>query len=205
MRKMSLGIDPNTQKEIIADYYQKTAYSTWVLATGVSSYTYFNNIEAPVNRNYTKGQNFFEQNQGRILAYQMELLDSSGANPTYTPAIATAWGSLRNNLQIVTTQDSTVSDLCLASDISERPPAIVGATPGVGIANFDGGSALVKASSKRAKYFEPPLFVANGRAIDIVASLNLAGGIPSALNGFLLRLYAILEEMPQTNVNAVRQ
>lgn len=200
MRKMSLGKDDKGQ-EIIVDYYQKTAFSTWVLATGQSNYTYFNNIEGPAQRNYQKGQNFFEQNQGRILAYQMELLDSAGANPTWTPAIATAWGTLRNALQIVTSQDSTISDLTLGSDLAPPSPLIIGAS--VAVANFDGGSAFVKPSSKRGKYFEPPLFVGNGRSVDIIANV-IGTSVPAGVNGFLLRLYAILEEMPQTNINAVR-
>lgn len=194
MRKMNfMGSD--------IDFYQKTAFSTWVLATGNTGFQYFNNIEPATERNYTKGQNFFEQNQGRVLGYKLTLLDAVGAEPTWTLALATAWGTMKNQMQILTNQDSTVSDVCLGYDLAPAPPSLVGVAA---IANYDGGSLPIKPSGKAGKYFEPPLFVANGRSIDIAAIL-IGGTVPAALNTFKLRLYAYLEELPQTNIVATRQ
>ena len=185
----------------IVPYYKKTAFSTWVLATGQSSYTPFNNVEATTLRNYNKGQNIFEMNRGRVLALSAELLDSSYATPVWTVALATAWESIRNKGVILVSQDGTTSDNVTLKEISTPAPLIVGVAA---IANFDSGSPLKASSSKRACYYEPPLIVDTGRSLDFAITL-IGVTVPAALNGYNIRFDLVTEELPVPSDQEVRQ
>lgn len=185
----------------VVPYYKKTAFSTWVLVTGQSSYTPFNNVEGTTLRNYNKGQNLFEMNRGRVLALSAELLDASYTVPNWTLAIATAWETIRQKGVIIISQDGTVSDNVTLKEITIPAPLIVGVAA---IANFDSGSPLKASSSKRACYYEPPLIVDTGRSLDFAITL-IGATVPAALNGYNIRFDLVTEEMPAPSDQEVRQ
>jgi hypothetical protein len=202
----------------VYNYYQSTKYSSWVMATGQSTFIPFANVEAENLRNYTKGQNLFLNNQGRVLALKMNLhgvnfgrLQLQDADGLLTPADAI--NAFLSQGRIVISQDSKVvhEDL-LASLAPKLPTLAIGTKVGtptntyqpVSISNDNESSINVKTSVKNGVYFTPPLIVDQGRTINFQVVFPSTYTIPSALNNHVAQFILVTEELPQENLSQAR-
>lgn len=204
----------------VVPYYQSEKYSTWVLATGNTSFRAFNNTEAESLRNYNKGQNLFTNNQGRVLALKAEIHAPSYGIASYAmaaentaPAALDEMNKLVAQGRIEIAQDSQVVHQSLLSSLVEPLPTLIFpfkvASPtntynSPAIAANNDSSIMVKRSQKVGVYFTPPLFVAQGRTIDFSVTLPSGISVPATLNGWILKFLLVTEEIPQSNLSQVR-
>lgn len=204
----------------VVPYYQSEKYSTWVLATGNTSFRAFNNTEAESLRNYNKGQNLFTNNQGRVLALKAEIHAPSYGIASYAmasentaPAALDEMNKLIAQGRIEIAQDSQVVHQSLLSSLVEPLPTLIFpfkvASPtntynSPVIATNNDSSIMVKRSQKVGVYFTPPLFVAQGRTIDFSVTLPSGISVPASLNGWILKFLLVTEEIPQSNLSQVR-
>lgn len=204
----------------IVPYYQSEKYSTWVLATGQTGFRPFNNVEPENLRNYSKGQNLFLNNQGRILALKAEIHAPSYGIASYAmgaentaPATLDEINKIISQARVQIDQDSQTVHQALLSSLVEPLPVLifpfkVGSptttyNQPTAVSNND-SSLMVKRSQKVGVYWAPPLFVAQGRTIDFIVSLPSGVTVPSALNNWIIKFHLITEEIPQSNLSQVR-
>jgi len=204
----------------VVPYYQSVKYSTWKLATGDTSFRPFNNAEDITLRNYNKGQNIFQNNQGRILALKAIVTGAGFVKPTFAmsaentaPTTFDKLSLLLNQGRIAIAQDSQIVHEDLLTSLVEPLPTLVmpyknGSPSGVynqptAIASND-SSPMVKRSQKIGVYWTPPLMVAQGRTIDFSISLPTGISIDSSLNNWQIVFVLVTEEIPQSNLSQVR-
>lgn len=201
-------------------YYLSEKYSTWVLSTGATGFVPFNNVEAANLRNYNKGQNIFQSNQGRVLALQTRLLGASfgrlalqDATFTWTPLDELS--KLINQAVIEIRQDGSIVHQGMLSSFTQPLPT-VGEGQNIGTptnttrpatlsAPVGNSSALTKGAEKNILYFTPPLIVGAGRAIDFNVSLPTGISVPASLANYIVQFVLTTEELPQANLSEVRK
>jgi hypothetical protein len=202
----------------LLNYYQSTKYSSWVMATGQNSFVPFANVEAENLRNYTKGQNLFLNNQGRVLALKANLFSPNFGRLKYQDSdglltIADDLNSFINQGRIIITQDSkTVHEDLLSSLIEPIPQIVTGEKVGtptntyrpMSISGRIDSSVNVKNSTKYGAYFTPPLIVGQGRTINFVVQYPSTYSIPASLNNHVLQFILVTEELPQENISQAR-
>jgi len=131
--------NPNNGADQIAEYFDRTIYSTCVLSTSFQSYDFFQNVEAPTLRNYQNSSNFFLSQQGAVIALQMSL---HGANYAAIKAITTsaygdrldAWNKLVQQGQLNVVLDTKPNAILLGSDLANSPPILIESS-GAGVLN----------------------------------------------------------------------
>ena len=202
----------------VVPYYQSEKYSTWVLQGTQTGFRPFNNVEPESLRNYSKGQNLFTNNQGRILALKAEIHGISYGLPAFqmaakntVPAIMDELNKIISQGRIQIEQDSQVVHQSLLESIIEPLPKLIFPFE-VGTANnvfnspevvqVSDSSLMVKRSQKIGIYWTPPLFVAQGRTIDFIVTLPFT--LSSAINNWVIKFHLITEEIPQSNLSQVR-
>lgn len=204
----------------IVPYYQSVKYSTWKLATGDTAFRPFNNAEDITLRNYNKGQNIFQNNQGRILALKCIVTGPSFVRPTFAmsaentaPTTFDKLAIILNQARISITQDSQVVHEDLLSNLVETLPTLIMphkvASPTniynqpVAVSSQD-SSIMVKRSQKIGVYWTPPLMVSQGRTIDFNVTLPTGISVDSSLNTWQIVFNLVTEEIPQSNLSQVR-
>jgi hypothetical protein len=213
MRQTKIG-------DSVVPYYQSEKYSTWKMSTGDTGFRPFNNVEDLSLRNYTKGQNLFQNNQGRVLALKAEIhapdygaLAFAMATENTVPAVLTEFNKIIAQGRIQVQQDSqVVHESLLASIIDPLPrlifPAKIG-TPNnlynepTAVQPND-SSIMVKRSQKIGLYWTPPLFVAQGRTIDFYVTLPSGLAVASSLSNHMIKFILVTEEIPQSNLSQIR-
>jgi len=213
MRQTKIG-------DSVVPYYQSEKYSTWQMVTGDTGFRPFNNVESVNLRNYSKGQNLFLNNQGRILALKAELHGASFSALSYAmsaentnPTVLDELNKIIAQGRIQIQQDSQIVHESLLSSIVEPLPKLIYpykvATPTntynqpVAVASND-SSIMVKRSQKIGIYWTPPLFVAQGRTVDFYVTLPSGSSVPASLNNYIIKFLLVTEEIPQSNLSQVR-
>lgn len=213
MRQTQIG-------DAVVPYYQSEKYSTWVLQTGDTGFRPFNNVESQNLRNYNKGQNLFQNNQGRILALKTEIHGADFGTLSFpmtakntAPPILTELNKLIAQARIVVQQDSQVVHESLLSSLVEPLPKLIFPFEVGTVTNSfnlpdavqpNDSSIMVKRSQKVGIYWTPPLFVAQGRTIDFTVSVPNNYSVPSALANICVKFLLVTEEIPQSNLSQVR-
>ena len=204
----------------VVPYYQSEKYSTWTLVTGQNGFRPFNNVEAENLRNYSKGQNLFTNNQGRVLALKAEIHAPSYGIASYAmasentaPAALDEINKVVSQGRIQIEQDSQVVHQSLLGSIVEPLPTLIFTfkvayptnkyNSPTAVANND-SSIMIKRSQKVGLYWTPPLFVAQGRTIDFYVTLPSGVTIPASLNNWIIKFILVTEEIPQSNLSQVR-
>lgn len=209
-------IDPATGQTVsrLVSWYQRTIYSSWTMATGNTAYAFFQNTEAANLRNYNYSQNPFISNQGRILSIRAEFLAAAFGQiqvaRTGGAAILTAINQLRTQLQLTITKNSEPCAVMLLADLMPVLPMVSIAQGSDDSAfafplNTDTGGGLYKATDKNLVIFDPPLEIQKSEVLTINAALPSGVSVPAALNGLILNLYMLLEEIPPLGTTPVRQ
>jgi hypothetical protein len=213
MRQTKIG-------DSVVPYYQSEKYSTWKMTTGDTGFRPFNNVEDLSLRNYTKGQNLFQNNQGRVLALKAEIHAPDYGSLAFTmaaentvPAVLTAFNKIISQGRLQVVQDSQVVHESLLSSIIEPLPKLifpfeVGTASNtynnpVAVQSND-SSIMVKRSQKIGIYWTPPLFVAQGRTIDFYVTLPSGLNVPSDLSNHIVKFLLVTEEIPQSNLSQIR-
>lgn len=210
MRVQEMKIGAQTQ---LVPFYQRTLYSTWALATGDTSFKPFNNVEAVSLRNYNKGQNIFNSNQGRLLAlranifgpsYAQPVLQASGASYAFT--VADEWAKILNQATFQVSQDSEITHQGMLSDLVLNLPQPILTNTGTPLAAVvnDDGSPNIRNARKRGVYWTPPIMVAQGRTLEFDVSLPSGVTVNALLNTHILQFILTVEEIPQSNLQKVR-
>jgi hypothetical protein len=213
MRQTQIG-------DAVVPYYQSEKYSTWVLATGDTGFRPFNNVESQNLRNYNKGQNLFQNNQGRILALKAEIHGADFGTLGFpmtakntAPPILTELNKLIAQARIQVQQDSQVVHESLMSSLVEPLPKLIYPFEVGTVTNSfnmpdavqpNDSSIMVKRSQKVGIYWTPPLFVAQGRTIDFSISLPGNYSVPSSIANICVKFLLVTEEIPQSNLSQVR-
>lgn len=201
-----------TVTQTAKQYYPRTIYSTWAMATGDTGFTPFANVEADTLRNYNRGQNIFAQNQGRVLYLWGDITGPAGVGFIPVTGVATAtvldaYKAWWNQLRLEVAQDSQVTQEALLCELFPAPPMYTIATtsgaPTIGWENNVGGGEMAT-SSRRGIYFRPPIFVGNGRSINFRVSSPSNYTVPAALNTFRAIFYMRIEELVPNNPQPVR-
>lgn len=207
--------NPNNGADQIAEYFDRTIYSTCVLSTSFQSYDFFQNVEAPTLRNYQNSSNFFLSQQGAVIALQMSL---HGANYAAINKITTstygdrmdAWNKLVQQGQLNVVLDTKPNAILLGSDIANSPPILIESS-GAGVLNdvnphipFAQPNGLYnRASAQAGQWYDPLLLVANNRTLQhTFATPSAVDTTP--ISGFALKLTAVIEEYPSLNPAPVR-
>jgi hypothetical protein len=204
----------------IVPYYQSTKYSTWKMATSDTGFKPYNASEDITLRNYTKGQNIFTNNQGRVCALKAFITGPSFVNPTFAmsaentaPTTFDKLSLLINQARLVISQDSQVVHEDVLSSLIEPMPTMVMpfkvGTPTntfnlPAIVSSNDSSPMVKRSQKVGIYWTPPLMVAQGRTINFDVSLPTGISVDSSLNTWQIVFILVTEEIPQSNLSQVR-
>lgn len=197
----------------LVPFYQRTIYSSWTMATGNTAYAFFQNTEAANLRNYNYSQNPFISNQGRILSIRAEFLAASfgqvQAARTGGAALLTAINQMRTQLQLTITKNSEPSAIMLLADLMPVLPMVAIAQGSDDSAfafpvNTDTGGGLYRSTDKNLVIFDPPLEVQKSEVITFNAALPSGVSVPAALNGYILNLYMLLEEVPPYGTTPVR-
>jgi hypothetical protein len=213
MRQTKIG-------DSVVPYYQSEKYSTWKMTTGDTGFRPFNNVEDLSLRNYTKGQNLFQNNQGRVLALKAEIhapdygsLGFAMTAENTVPPVLTAFNKIISQGRIQVVQDSQVVHESLLSSIIEPLPKLIfpfetGTASNtynnpVAVQSND-SSIMVKRSQKIGIYWTPPLFVAQGRTIDFYVTLPSGLNVPSDLSNHIVKFLLVTEEIPQSNLSQIR-
>ncbi len=213
MRQTKIG-------DSVVPYYQSEKYSTWKMTTGDTGFRPFNNVEDLSLRNYTKGQNLFQNNQGRVLALKAEIHAPDYGSLAFTmtaentvPPVLTAFNKIISQGRIQVVQDSQVVHESLLSSIIEPLPKLIfpfetGTASNtynnpVAVQSND-SSIMVKRSQKIGIYWTPPLFVAQGRTIDFYVTLPSGLNVPSDLSNHIIKFLLVTEEIPQSNLSQIR-
>ena len=213
MRQTKIG-------DSVVPYYQSEKYSTWKMTTGDTGFRPFNNVEDLSLRNYTKGQNLFQNNQGRVLALKAEIHAPDYGSLAFTmtaentvPPVLTAFNKIISQGRIQVVQDSQVVHESLLSSIIEPLPKLIfpfetGTASNtynnpVAVQSND-SSIMVKRSQKIGIYWTPPLFVAQGRTIDFYVTLPSGLNVPSDLSNHIVKFLLVTEEIPQSNLSQIR-
>lgn len=213
MRQTKIG-------DSVVPYYQSEKYSTWKMSTGDTGFRPFNNVEDLSLRNYTKGQNLFQNNQGRVLALKAEIHAPDYGNLSFTmasentvPTVLTEFNKIISQGRIQVQQDSQVVHESLLSSIIEPLPNLVfPAKIGTPTNTYNQPSAIVsndssimvKRSQKIGIYWTPPLFVAQGRTIDFYVTLPSGLSVAAALSNHIIKFLLVTEEIPQSNLSQIR-
>jgi len=204
----------------VVPYYQSTKYSTWKMSTGDTGFKPFNASEDITLRNYTKGQNIFTNNQGRVLALKAFVTGASFVKPTFSmsaentaPTTFDKLALLLNQGRVVVSQDSQVVHEDVLSNLVEPLPTLVMPFKvGTPVNSFNlpaivasnDSSPMVKRSQKMGIYWTPPLMVAQGRTINFDVSLPTGISVDSSLNTWQIVFILVTEEIPQSNLSQVR-
>jgi hypothetical protein len=204
----------------IVPYYQSTKYSTWKMATSDTGFKPYNASEDITLRNYTKGQNIFTNNQGRVCALKAFVTGPSFVNPTFAmssentaPTTFDKLSLLINQARLVISQDSqVVHEDVLSSLIEPMPTMIMPHKVGTptntfnlpAIVSSNDSSPMVKRSQKVGIYWTPPLMVAQGRTINFDVSLPTGISVDASLNTWQIVFILVTEEIPQSNLSQVR-
>lgn len=210
-------VNPNTRQieKTIKPYYPRTIYDSLALATGValSGFKPFNNQTAIANTSgYTKGQNLFELNQGRLLYMAGDILGASFAAFKPITGIGTSaalddYAKLWSQHSVFLKQDGQDAHKMLFSEMFPEPTwwsdAITSGTAAQ-VAPPGTGGALWSQSTRRGVYFAPPIFVGNGRTLDFSIVTASAYSPAAALNTFVLRFTLAIEEIQPDNPAPVR-
>lgn len=200
-------------QKIVTEFYQRTIYSTWVLATGATGFRPFSNAEPDTLRNYNKGQNIFDSNQGRLLAMRADIFGASYATPlfqdsnsAYDFGILDAWNQVLSQATIQIVQDSRIvhQDLLKSMVLHLPYPLLSSAGAPLGAVVHGDGSANVRDASKRGVYWRPPIDVSNGRTLEFSVALPSTVSIPAELNNSIIQFELVVEEIPQSNAQQVR-
>lgn len=207
--------NPNTGAEQIAEYFDRTIYSTCVLSTSFQSYDFFQNIEAAALRNYQTSSNFFLSQQGAVIALQMSL---HGVNYAALNQITTttygdrmdAWNKLLQQGQLTVTLDTKPNAILLGSDLAISPPILVESS-GAGVLNDVNPHFPVaqptglynRPSAQAGQWYDPLLLVANNRTLQHTFQTPAAVDT-TALDRFAFKMTAVIEEYPSLNPAPVR-
>lgn len=194
-------------------FYQRTLYSTWTLATGDTSFRPFDNVEATNLRNYNKGQNIFQSNQGRLLAlranifgpaFAQAILQDSGSS--YDFGVADEWSKVLNQATFQVLQDSEITHQGMLQDLVLNLPQPILSSAGAPLAAVvnDDGSPNIRNARKRGVYWTPPIMVLQGRTLDFLVSLPSGVTVNALLNTHILQFVLTVEEIPQSNAAKVR-
>ena len=202
------------------EFYNSEKYSSWVLATGQNSFQPFANTEAENLRNYSRGQNLFSNNQGRILALQarihapnfgrLSLQDATSGALT----IADDLNAFLSQARIEIRQDSKIVHEGLIQNIAEPLPFLIkgekvgtptNAYNPISVSGAGNSSLNVKRSIKNGVYFTPPLMVSQGRTVSFSVSTPSSYTIPAGLNNHIVQFILFTEEIPQANLVQARQ
>lgn len=213
MRQTKIG-------DSVVPYYQSEKYSTWKMTTGDTGFRAFNNVEDLSLRNYTKGQNLFQNNQGRVLALKAEIHAPDYGSLAFTmtaentvPPVLTAFNKIISQGRIQVQQDSQVVHESLLSSIIEPLPKLIFPFESGTASNIynnpvavqsNDSSIMVKRSQKIGIYWTPPLFVAQGRTIDFYVTLPSGLSVPSDLSNHIIKFLLVTEEIPQSNLSQIR-
>lgn len=207
--------NPNNGETQIAEYFDRTIYSTCVLGTSFQSYDFFQNIEAANLRNYQSSSNFFLSQQGAVIALQMSL---HGANYAAINKITTstygdrmdAWNILVQQGQLNVVLDTKPNAIMLGSDLAVSP-AILIESSGAGVLNdvnphyplLQPTTLYNRASPLAGQWYDPLLLVANNRTLQHTFATPAAVNT-TAISTFALKLTAVIEEYPSLNPSPVR-
>lgn len=204
----------------VVPYYQSTKYSTWKMSTGDTGFKPFNASEDVSLRNYTKGQNIFTNNQGRVLALKAFVTGAGFVRPTFSmsaentaPTTFDKLALLINQGRVVISQDSQVVHEDVLSNLVEPLPTLITPykvgtptntynSPAVAVSNDS--SPMVKRSQKMGIYWTPPLMVAQGRTINFDVSLPTGISVDASLSNWQFVFILVTEEIPQSNLSQVR-
>ncbi len=200
-------------------FYQRSAYSTWTLATGNTGYDFFANSEASTLRNYNLGQNIFYSNRGALLGLQASIYGASYAaitditSATYGD-IATALNQIITQATITISLDSEPNHIAMLSDLIKPLPILIEADqfgtasnvakPVVPYALQD-NTMYNRDANVQGMWFSPPIIVDFGRNLSFKLSLPSGVSVAAVANNYIIQLKAVLEEYPNVNLAEVRQ
>lgn len=200
---------------VLTDFYMRTLYSTWTLATGATGFAPFSEAEAATLRNYSGNKNFFRSQRGSILALQANFYGASYAS--IKTLKSSAWGDIIDAMHQIIAQGTLVISLdsvpaheLQLSDIVNLPTMFSDAQQlsAAGEQNMipmsQNATLKNRAANVEGDWLSPPLFVEYARTVSFQVSLASGVSVAAVINTFILQFKCVIEEYPNANTGPVR-